>query len=88
MFRRWIVARSIRQLCKRVLARKYNFLLIDASHESHLGKCSQNLNDFWVPPTHYIEDDNMKKSIAAAGGEKDGGECGLLFQPIITQLRG
>ena len=77
-----------RQFCKRVWTRKYNFVLIDASREAHLGKYRRNLNDFWIPPTCFIDDNNMKKTV---NGEKEdkkvsGGE-GLFTQTMNAQLR-
>ena len=87
-----------RQFCKRVWTRKYNFVLIDASREAHLGKYRRNLNNFWIPPTCFIDDDHDvddMKSVNGGGGEKEDkkhnnkvfrGE-GLWTQTVNEQLR-
>ena len=92
-----------RQFCKRVWTRKYNFVLIDASREAHLGKYRRNLNDFWIPPTCFIDDDHDvddMKSLnnnngGAGGGEKEDKKHnnkvfrgeGLWTQTVNEQLR-
>ena len=77
-----------RQFCKRVWTRKYNFVLIDASREAHLGKYRRNLNDFWIPPpTSFIDDmktvngEKEDKKVSFEGGE------GLFTQTMNEQLR-